>query len=553
MTRNELLRRYLDYGWTIVPVKKGTKMPDVNWKEYQTRKPTKEELRKWFTDPDVGVGLITGGASGVIVVDEDSYKEKGNAVPLETPLVVKTGGGGRHLYFKHIPGVNNTVNRDLAVDIRAEGGFVVLPPTLHPSGNHYEWETELPPTLEGLPTLAEESFLQEIFKRKASPETFEPLKVEDYMDVGEGSRNDSLYRMACSLFNKHDKDTAWKLLLAVNETYTPPLAEWEVKTIANSAFNFVHNHPSDEFKEKLKEQGKEDLKDPLQILTFKEADEKHDELMRRYGEGITTGYNVLDGYFKFLPRQLYMVSAPTHVGKTTIALNMAGRAARAGHKVIFASLEQGVFVVPRIKKMFASDEGLENLHLIAPDYMPSPEDFIELLSQDSNKPALLMVDHLHYFERGSKGATEEMDKLVVKMQMMANKLEIPVVVIAHVRKMNYLKPKSDKDGIVIEPPPTMDDLKDSSSLSQIPSVVIMLQRKRNPEEEIRAGGPVYSNEGTLFIYKNRIHGITGSEAFRIYDNGEIVFARDFNDHIASGAMPTPEADEENDIIDQLGI
>jgi replicative DNA helicase len=297
-------------------------------------------------------------------------------------------------------------------------------------------------------------------------------------------------------------------------------------------------------------------------LTFDEAKIEHEALMKRYGNGITTGYNVLDSYFKFLPQQLYILSAPTHVGKTTLAINLCGRIARAGYKVLYASLEQGVFIVPRIIDIFKSDKGLENLSMVAPDFMPTTEDFIDLIEKDPNKATILVVDHLHYFDRGSKSAAEEVDRLVVRMQMLAKKLEIPVLVIAHVRKLNYQKPKPGKDGIIQEPAPTMDDLKDSSSLSQVPSVVMMMQRKRNPEEEIRMGSPVYSDEGILYVYKNRIHGITGSENFKIYDNGEIVFARDFNDRIATDALPTPylfyesshkEEEKEADVFDELGI
>jgi len=559
MTRDEYIRKYLEFGWTVVPVLKGTKRPAVNWKEYQTRKPTNSELREWFKDPETGVGLITGPASGVVVVDEDTYKEKNTGkVPPTTPVSVKTGGGGKHYYYKFVDGINNTVNRDLAIDVRGDGGFVVLPPTLHPSGKRYEWEKELPQSLNGLPTIEEEAFLQEVFNHKKKDGTFEPLRAEDYMNVDQGTRNDSLHRMACSLFNKHKAEEAFQLLIAVNQTYSPPLTDSELKTISRSAYNFVNNHPSDEFKKKLKDlKENKNEKEPLKIITFEEAKQKYDSLMSKYGNGITTGYNLLDNYFKLLPQQLYILSASTHVGKTTLALNMCGRIARAGHRVLYGSLEQGVFITPRIISMFKSDKGMENLFMVAPDNMPTTDDFLELLENSEIKTEVLVVDHLHYFDRGGKNASEEIDRLVIRLQMLAKKLEIPVVVIAHVRKLNYQKPKADKEGIVYEPAPTMDDLKDSSSLSQVPSVVAMMQRKRNPEEEIRLGSPVYSNDGTLFIYKNRIQGKTGSEDFKIYDSGEVVFTREPNDKISSDSAPVPNNGDEyespSDVFDQLGI
>jgi hypothetical protein len=77
----------------------------------------------------------------------------------------------------------------------------------------------------------------------------------------------------------------------------------------------------------------------------------------------------------------------------------------------------------------------------------------------------------------------------------------------------------------------MDDLKDSSSLSQIPSVVAMLHREKNTEEDIEHGESIFSNMGTLYVYKNRIYGRTGAEKFNIYDNGEIIFDRHPEDKI----------------------
>jgi len=526
MTRNEYLHEYLKFGWTIIPVVSGEKRPAVNWKDYQNKKPTNTELKEWFKDPNTGVGLITGKASGVIVVDEDSYKEKGTVLTLETPLKVKTGGGGTHYYFKYKEGVTNAVNRDKAVDVRGEGGFVVLPPTIHPNGNAYKWEGELPENLDNLPTL-DESFADEMVKSRT--ENNGPLNISDYLDIGEGSRNDSLHRIACSILNKVPEKEALRLIYAANQTYDPPLSDRDVETIIRSAKSFISAHPKENFIEKKDKE--EHKREPLKILSYSQAKQKYEELMKKYGEGITTGYMALDRYFKFIPQQLYMISASTHVGKTTIVLNIAGRVARAGYKVTIASLEQGVFVVPRIESMFSMDEKLNNISFIAPQDMPKPEDFTTLLNNEEIKPKLLIIDHLHYFERGNKGATEEMDRLVVRIQMMANKLEIPVVVVAHVRKMNQLRDK--KTGR--EHPPTMEDLKDSSSLSQIPSVVMMMHREKSSEEDILHGTSVFSDQGTLFIYKNRIYGKTGAEDFKIFDNGEIIFNKEPQDKINPAA------------------
>ncbi len=51
-----------------------------------------------------------------------------------------TGGGGRHLYFRHPGGiVRNRVGLAPGIDVRGDGGCVVAPPSVHPSGKRYAW------------------------------------------------------------------------------------------------------------------------------------------------------------------------------------------------------------------------------------------------------------------------------------------------------------------------------------------------------------------------------------------------------------------------------
>jgi len=512
MTRTELLKKYHSFGWVLLPVKKGEKRPGVKtWTEYQKRRPTTDELNEWFKDPDVGIGVITGKISGIVVVDEDSYKEGGSKLDLNTPLKTITGSGGRHLFFKYTEGLGNKVDKEHAIDIRGDGGFIVLPPTKHPNGKFYKWDGLPPETVDNLPAL-DESFAEQFIKVKGNSEA---LKMSDYLDISSGSRNDSLHRVACSLLNKHDEEEALQLLVAVNNSYDPPLPEHEMETVFKSARAFVDRSPKE--KPKNKDEGKPE-REELELITFEEAEKEYARLMEKFGDGLTTGYGMLDEYFKFIPTQLYMLSAPTHQGKTTLALNMAGRIARAGHKVVFASLEQNVFVIPRLKSMFGSSEGLDNISLIAPDSMPNTDDFIKLF-QKIELPELLIIDHLHYFERTGRGATEDMDSLIANLQLVAKKLELPVLVICHLRKLN-----SDK-------PPTLDDLKDSSSLSQIPGVVMLLHRKYGEKEDSDGGAGVLEPTGKLYINKNRVHGRTGVEEFELADNGEIVFRKYMMDRV----------------------
>jgi len=101
--------------------------------------------RRW---PGANVGIVTGMASGLLVLDIDPRhggveslalleREHGS---LPETAEVSTGGGGRHILFLH-PGfrVKNRANMMPGVDVRGDDGYIVAPPSLHASGRRYEW------------------------------------------------------------------------------------------------------------------------------------------------------------------------------------------------------------------------------------------------------------------------------------------------------------------------------------------------------------------------------------------------------------------------------
>ncbi len=129
--------KYQELGFSIIPVKQD-KRPLIKWEEFQNRKATKEEIKDWFNKSKaVGVGVVTGAISGIVVVDVEAGGETKDLPPT---VMSKTGGGGWHFFYKH-PGrlVKNAVRIRDKMDIRGDGGFVVVPPSLHASGKRYEW------------------------------------------------------------------------------------------------------------------------------------------------------------------------------------------------------------------------------------------------------------------------------------------------------------------------------------------------------------------------------------------------------------------------------
>ena len=140
---NEALRLESVLGWHIIPIGKDKK-PMIKWMEYQQKRPTIDQLKEWFTNPQVvGMAVITGRASGVIALDFDIKHGRTSKEFFIPPTVcARSGGGGEHFFFKY-PGyeVKNTAGALFGegVDIRGDGGYIVLSPSLHSSGKKYEW------------------------------------------------------------------------------------------------------------------------------------------------------------------------------------------------------------------------------------------------------------------------------------------------------------------------------------------------------------------------------------------------------------------------------
>lgn len=103
----------------------------------------------WNADPSANIGLATGHGN-LTVLDVDVRENKKGDASLATleaansllppTLEVRTGSGGRHLYFiapEAVSGSTSKVGKDL--DVRGTGGYVILPPSNYITGGKYQW------------------------------------------------------------------------------------------------------------------------------------------------------------------------------------------------------------------------------------------------------------------------------------------------------------------------------------------------------------------------------------------------------------------------------
>lgn len=119
------------------------------------------QVRGWWRRwPQANVGVVTGEVSGVAVVDVDprhggdaslrDLEARWQVLPIAPE--VRTGGGGRHLWFRlDVPAPCTTLAS--GVDLKGDGGMVVVPPSVHTSGGRYVWRAGGSPDELSLPLL----------------------------------------------------------------------------------------------------------------------------------------------------------------------------------------------------------------------------------------------------------------------------------------------------------------------------------------------------------------------------------------------------------------
>lgn len=229
-----------------------------------------ERIRQiWGKYPYANIGLLTGSKSGFFTLDFDTKKEamefledlKANCYGGNMPdtVITQTGSGGYHVHFKYPDWF--TVDRNsvgqiaLGVDIRTDGGLTVAPPSLHYSGNRYEWLPDHSPfekvfgeVPEWLANLLRTK--QQKAVKKAKKEAEQGKVWESYLNkfdvIYDGARNDTLFReIACSMQAKGASDAdIWATLKAINETkcrdlsgHLAPIDESELRAIFQSAIS----------------------------------------------------------------------------------------------------------------------------------------------------------------------------------------------------------------------------------------------------------------------------------------------------------------------------
>src|SRR5262245_43377806 len=110
-----------------------------------------DTIRRWWQqNPQFNIGVATGAPSGIFIVDVDGIDAEGELRRLEAqhgtlPATIEgITGRGRHVWFKmpDAPIRNSASKLAPGLDIRASGGYVLVPGSIHPTGRAYQWSVD---------------------------------------------------------------------------------------------------------------------------------------------------------------------------------------------------------------------------------------------------------------------------------------------------------------------------------------------------------------------------------------------------------------------------
>lgn len=240
---------------------------------------------------------------------------------------------------------------------------------------------------------------------------------------------------------------------------------------------------------------------------------------------VSTGSKDLDEIIGGFERgRLYVLSAPTKQGKTTLAQGIMFDMAKSGISSLFFSYEMGN---SEVTKKYADMDGLTSWHgtpTNLPLYSPKElhrgggelqfqwlyEAIVKSIAE--NNTQLVVIDHLHFLLplKDYQNTSFLIGGIVREIKRMAVNLNIPIMLITHVQKI-----KDDKV-------PDWTDIRDSSFITQEADVVLMMYRLKNKEAAKKmtddSDAEVYTRKAILSVELDRVRG--KSQKIKLWHNGK---------------------------------
>lgn len=527
------LEQYLELGLSVFPVGHD-KRPLGSWLKFQKERiETVEEFLSLSSEYNrkqktvTGMAVVTGEISGLVVVDID-FKNGGTDIceGIETPTV-RTPSGGLHYYFLYEEGVRNAAGIVKGVDIRAEGGYVVAPPSkiydLDDKNNfinerEYTWVKSWEDCNFSVATLPDR--IKELIKNQ-NPTDYKRFELGSF-DIG--SRNNSFASLIGSLLRKYTQEEwetiVWPMIRSMNAGLPEALPEDELRaTFQSIVTTELRNHfyMDEKVVEKISENATED--------EFKEIVKQLFDL--EMIKGRRTGIAAVDRITGGIRKATSIVLiADTNMGKSILIQNiMVKMAKEQGAKSVIFDLENGLNQVwQRLVKIWY---GLPTEYFYDKDHKNDVMDKVKEISQyikvythnyldehltneggeeqDMYKLILslidkhsqqgyemFLVDPLQELENevDSMRALQEQGKLIRYFKNQAQELKITTFICHHLRKTDKKARRVDEEEDLLEQKseiiiPTADDAKGSGKIKDSTTDMWGFVRFRNSLDDVK--------------------------------------------------------------------
>ena len=229
----------------------------------------------------------------------------------------------------------------------------------------------------------------------------------------------------------------------------------------------------------------------------------------------------------FVPGDLIVLSGIAKVGKSTFGLNLLLEHSLMGIPTLYYCLEmRPERIVTRVvsyvrcvsKDNITRDDVIYVRSLygnkpfyIAHSYSFTVEKVMDTIAESVKRYGieLLLFDHLHFLIRSLDNTTAEVSNTVRQFKLLAEELQIPIFLVAQPRKLSGKRQR-----------PTVDDLRDSSSIGQDADTVIVIHRNRVKQDGRDGSGnkPLFDNDTEVIVDASRYS--TGGIA-KLYFDGEL--------------------------------
>lgn len=488
--------KYVEAGWSLIPICTKDKKPLIPWQEFQMRRADMKEIESWVTRwPDMNLGVVTGNISKIVVVDLDGLE--GKKYGLQTQIVsclTSLTGNGKQVFYKWTEHVDNSVSK-LApgVDIRGDGGYVVVPPSIHPNGKRYRWERFIPKELKVLPNniaAAKANHLNCIqhedehictFEKKESgwiAKALEEMKIGNIDDtltsiLGRLRRDGYSSIDAFTLLNPH-ANAAGAENGHLEEKIKNIWSRYEPKQLGLQQGMCTSSTSGNELS----------IHSPADDDSFNRFKSVLESTTK--SKGLQTGFPTLDKYFEggLKSERLFTVAALPNHGKTNFAIALSINLCQQGKKVLYFSTEyryQKIWT-RYIAALNQPERFREHPFFVVDSYSPNLSQVEEAIKQI--KPDVFIFDYIQHISKEKEAITAFMRGC----QFLQRQYEVQGIILAQIgRKGDWVE-----NGKRIEP--RMSMIEGCSTIEQASSRVLLLSETHVSPEKNEIVGVLDKND-----------------------------------------------------------